>query len=153
MLVNDIKIGKGIVKKTKSRIWACVCLAILGGASLYVGCFIPLASGNSDFSEGFYVGLGSALIVTAIIKIIQYIRLLKNKEALKKREIYEEDERNKMIGLKTWSYSGYVMFVLLYVGIIVAGIFNVVVMKTLLVVTGVYAICLFVSLNILQKKM
>ena len=59
-----------------------------------------LQSGNADYSSGYYVGLGCGLIAAAIITIIKNLRLLKNKEDLKQREIYESDERNRMIGLK-----------------------------------------------------
>lgn len=115
MLINNMKLGKSIEQKLKLRILFSVILLFLGGASLYVGTCVPLASGNADYSSGFYVGLGCGLIAAAIITIIKNVRLLKNKEALKQREIYESDERNRMIGLKCWSYAGYAMFILLYI--------------------------------------
>lgn len=153
MLLNEMKVGKGIVKKIKLRIIYSVVLVILGIASLYVGFNVTLATGNSDYSSGYYVGLGFGLIAAAIITIIKNIRLLRNEEALRQREIYEEDERNKMIGLKTWSYAGYAMFILLYIGILVAGAINVVVMNTILVILGAFALCLFVVRVILSKIM
>lgn len=153
MLSNEIKVGKGIVKRIKLRIAYSVLLTILGVASLYVGYNVPLATGNSEYSSGYYVGLGFGLIAASIITIIKNIKLLKNKEALKEREIYEEDERNKMIGLKCWSYAGYAMFILLYIGILIAGAVNVVVMNTILVILGAFAICLFIARLILSKIM
>lgn len=58
-----------------------------------------------------------------------------------------------MIGLKTWSYAGYAMFILLYIGILVAGAINVVVMNTILVTLAAFAICIFVARVILTKIM
>ena len=97
--------------------------------------------------------MGFGVIVAGVITIINNVRLLKNPEKLKEREIYESDERNKMIGLKTWSYAGYAMFILLYIAQMVAGAFNVMVMNTLLAVLGVFALCLFFSRVILSKLM
>ena len=99
------------------------------------------------------MGLGCGLIAAAIITIIKNLRLLKNKEALKQREIYESDERNRMIGLKCWSYAGYAMFISLYIALLFAGAVNVVVMNTILVTLAGFAICLFISRLILNKIM
>lgn len=153
MLINNVKFGKSIEQKIKLRILFSIILLILGGASLYVGTCIPLASGNTDYSSGYYVGLGCGLIAAAIITIIKNIRLLKNKEALKQREIYESDERNRMIGLKCWSYAGYAMFILLYIALLFAGAINVVVMNTILVILAGFALCLLISKCILNKIM
>lgn len=153
MWINHLKPGTSIEQKVKLRILFCVVLLLLGGASLYVGLCVPLASGNADYSSGFYVGLGPALIVASIISIIKNIRLLKNKEALKQREIYESDERNRMIGLKCWSYAGYAMFLLLYIALLFAATMNVVVMNTILVILAGFAICLLISKLILNKIM
>lgn len=151
MLLNESKAGKTIEKRVKFRIVYAVLLIILGIASVYVGNFVPLASGNMDYSSGFYNGLGFGLIAAAVITIIKNVRLLKNSEALKQREIYEFDERNRLIGLKTWSYAGYAMFVILYVALLVAGAVNVVVMKTILVVLGVFVLCLLVARKVVEK--
>ena len=153
MLINNMKLGKSIEQKLKLRILFSVILLFLGGASLYVGTCVPLASGNADYSSGFYVGLGCGLIAAAIITIIKNVRLLKNKEALKQREIFESDERNRMIGLKSWSYAGYAMFILLYIALLFAGTINVIVMNTILVILAGFAICLFISKLILNKIM
>ena len=42
------------VKKIKMRIVFSVVLIVLGVASLYVGTSVTLATGNSDYSSGFY---------------------------------------------------------------------------------------------------
>lgn len=153
MLLNESKFGKDITQKIKFRIIYSALLAILGIVSLYVGICIPLASGNTEFSSGFYTGVGCGIIVACIITIIKNIRLLKNKDALKHREIYESDERNRMIGLKSWSYTGYAMFLFLYIALLFAGAMNVIVMKTILGILATFAICLFISRCVLNKIM
>lgn len=77
--------------------------------------------------------------------------MLKNAEALKEREIYESDERNRLIGLKSWSYAGYAMFIILYIALLVAGAVDVVIMNTILVVLGVFALCLLISRKVVEK--
>ena len=153
MLLNESKSGKDITQKIKLRIMYSALLTILGIVSLYIGLCIPLASGNTEFSSGFYTGIGSSVLAASIISIIKNIRLLKNKEALKRREIYEFDERNRMIGLKSWSYAGYAMFLLLYIALLFAGAMNVIVMKTILGILAAFAVCLFISRCVLKKIM
>lgn len=153
MLLNESKIEKNITQKIKLRIIYSVLLTMLGIISLYVGIYIPFNSGNTEFSSGFYTGIGSGLIAASVITIIRNLRLLKNEDALKRREIYEADERNRMIGLKCWSYTGYAMFLLLYIALLFAGAINVLVMKTILAILAAFAICLFVSRCILKKIM
>lgn len=140
-----------IEKKIKLRMVYCVVLIVLGIVSLCVGNFVPLNSGNADYSAGYYTGLGFSVIAAAVITFIKNLCLLRNPEKLKAREIYESDERNRMIGLKIWSYAGYAMFILLYVAQMIAGVFSVVIMNTLLVVLAVFALSLFVSRLILMK--
>ena len=63
MLINNVKLEKSIEQKIKLRILYSIILLILGGVSLYVGTCIPLASGNADYSSGYYVGLGCGLML------------------------------------------------------------------------------------------
>lgn len=142
-----------IEKKIKIRIIYCIVLIVLGVISLYVGNFVTLNSGDAEYSAGYYTGLGFGVIAAGVITIIKNVILLKNSEKRKEREIYESDERNKMIGLKTWSYAGYAMFIFLYIAQMVAGVFNVLVMNTLLAVLALFALCLFFSRVILSKLM
>ena len=153
MLLNESKARKSIEQKIKLRIIYSALLIILGIASFYVGIYTSFSSGNTAFSSGFYTGIGSGLIAASVIMIIKNVRLLKNKEALKRREIYESDERNRMIGLKSWSYTGYIMFILLYIALLFAGAINVLVMKTILAILAAFAVCLFLSRCILSKIM
>lgn len=153
MLVENANVGKTVTKRIKNRIIYCVCLIVFGviSVTLGVGGFLPIEM--SDYISGFYTGVGSGLIVAGIITIIRNVRILKDEKLLKEKEIYENDERNKMIGLKTWSYTGYAMFILLYVGLLVAGFISEMVLNTILVILGVYALCLFFAGLYCKKTM
>lgn len=153
MLVEKTKIGKTVEQRIKNRIIYSVCLIVLGAISavLGIGDFLPLEM--SDYVSGFYSGVGCGLVAAGAITIIRNVRILKDEKQLKEKEIYENDERNKMIGLKTWSYTGYAMFILLYVGLLVAGFVSEMVLNTILVILGVYALCLFFTGLYCKKTM
>lgn len=145
--------NKTFEERMKIRNLYCVLLIVLGVASIVVSMIGVTLPENQDFSLGFYSGLGFALIVSAIITLIKNKRMMNDPEKRKAREIYEKDERNRMIGLKTWSYAGYTMFVLLYVAMLVAGMINTVVMQTILIIIAVYALCILIFTKLLQKNM
>ena len=153
MLMETTKAGKTIEKKLKIRIVYSIGLLILGIISLVLGTgkFFPMKI--SEYSSGFYTGLGGGLLGASLLTIIKNVRILTNQEKLKQREIYENDERNKMIGLKTWSYAGYAMFILLYIGMLIAGFVSELVMNTILTTFGVFGICLFVAGLYCKKTM
>ena len=71
----------------------------------------------------------------------------------KQQEVAENDERNRLLGLRCWAYTGYTMFLLLYVGILVSGFVDRTAAMVLLTVTGVYALVLLVFRIFLQKVM
>lgn len=106
-----------------------------------------------EFVTGFYTGIGFGLIVSGTLSIVQNVRYLRNEALKKQRRIYETDERNRMLGLRSWAYSGYAMFLFLYIGILVAGFINVTVMKTLLAVMAVYGVLLLVFRELLKRSM
>lgn len=162
MLLNQLFIDNPINfdKRCKTRI-VCSCLLIVLGAaavalSFLAGNQLPvsyLEEGHSDFLSGFYLGTGFGLICAAAATIIKNVRYLKNPKLRKEREIYESDERNRMLGLRCWAYTGYAMLFLLYTGILVSGFISLTVLKTLLVVIAVYGVMLLIFRCILQKAM
>ena len=112
-----------------------------------------LEPGYTDYIPGFYWGTGAGLVAAGIISIIRNVKYLKNPELGKKRKIYETDERNRMLGLRCWAYTGYTMMLTLYIGILVSGFISLTVSKTLMVVAAFYAVVLFVFRRLLQKAM
>ena len=153
MSVENAKGRKTIEKRIKSKIIYCVCLIVLGVMSLVIGAGNIVPVKIPDYNSGFYAGVGSALIAGAIVMIIKQVRILKNPEKLKEMEIYENDERIKMIGLKAWSYTGYAMYIVLFVGMLIAAFISEVVLSTISVIIGVYALCLIISSIYCKKTM
>ena len=162
MLLNNLFIDSPInfEKKCKTRITASCFLMALGvitiALSFLAGDQIPvlyMAADHYDFIPGFYMGTGFGLFFAAAATIIKNVRYLKKPEIRKEREIYETDERNRMLGLRSWAYAGYTMLLLLYIGILISGFISILILKTLLSILAVYVVVLFVFRMILQKTM
>lgn len=106
-----------------------------------------------DFMTGYYTTLGIALMAAGAGMILKNMRYLKNPELLRKREVEENDERNRLLGLRCWAYTGYAMFLILYVGVLVGGFISMTVLVVLQAVIGVYAVMLLIFKVLLSRCM
>lgn len=132
--------------RCRTRIKVGLGIAVLGLLSLAV-----MALGGQDMV--FYGSLGAGLMAGGILSVRRNRRYLKDPALRKRQEVAENDERNRLLGLRCWAYSGYTMFLLLYVGILVSGFVDRTAAMVLLTVTGVYALVLLVFRIFLQKVM
>lgn len=112
-----------------------------------------LEQGYREFMPEFYVGTGFGLAAAGIISIIRNLQYLRNPELKEKRRIYETDERNRMLGLRCWAYTGYTMMFMLYIGVLVSGFISMTVAKTLIFVAALFAVLLLVFKRLLEKAM
>ena len=110
-----------------------------------------MALGGQD--TAFCGSLGAGLMAGGILSVRRNRRYLKDPALRKRQEVAENDERNRLLGLRCWAYTGYTMFLLLYVGILVSGFVDRTAAMVLLTVTGVYALVLLVFRIFLQKVM
>ncbi len=147
-------------KRCRTRIHWGVRFMILGVAAVLVVVLnhgqLPVMyaeNGNGDFLPQFYVSLGCAMIASGAVTIVKNIRYLKNDGLRKQRALEETDERNRLLGLRAWAYSGYSMFLLLYLGILAGGFISVSLVKILLAVMAVYGLNLLIFRSILSKCM
>ena len=132
--------------RCRTRIKVGLGIAVLGLLSLAV-----MALGGQD--TAFYGSLGAGLMAGGILSVRRNRRYLKDPALRKQQEVAENDERNRLLGLRCWAYTGYTMFLLLYVGILVSGFVDRTAAMVLLTVTGVYALVLLVFRVFLQKVM
>ena len=132
--------------RCRTRIKVGLGIAVLGLLSLAV-----MALGGQD--TAFYGSLGAGLMAGGILSVRRNRRYLKDPALRKRQEVAENDERNRLLGLRCWAYTGYTMFLLLYVGILVSGFVDRTAAMVLLTVTGVYALVLLVFRVFLQKVM
>lgn len=112
-----------------------------------------LERGYREFISGFYLGTGIGLVAAGLTRIIRNFRYLKKPELKRARQIYENDERNRMLGLRCWAYAGYTMLFVLYFGILVGGLISKTVLITLIIIAVFYAAVLLIFRLLLQKAM
>ena len=62
--------------------------------------------------EDFWFSMGIAFMVVGALQILRHIRYKTNTEYREAQEIAVQDERNKFIATKAWSWAGY-LYVLL----------------------------------------
>lgn len=147
-------------KRCRHRIAVGSVIAALGAVTLLLVLVMEAAppvlflqAGWRDFIPGFYTGIGGGFFVAGVITVMRNNRYLKDRKLCEKRKIYETDERNRMLGLRSWAYAGYSMFLLLYIGVIVSGFISLTAMKVLLGVAGMYSVLLLIFRRLLQKSM
>lgn len=147
-------------KRCRSRIITGILFALLGAAALGMA-FISkshvfvlyLEPGYREYIPGFYGGTGVGLMAAGIITVMRNMRYLKDPELRKARKIYETDERNRLLGLRCWAYTGYTVMILLYIGILVSGFISLTVSRTLMAVIACYGVILVIFRRMLQKAM
>ena len=69
--------------------------------------------------DSFWGGMGGSLIGVGIVFLVRSIRYKRDPEYKEEYDIEMNDERNKYIRLKAWSWAGYLFMMLAAVGTIV----------------------------------
>lgn len=87
------------MRKKNVRMFASV-LEILIGVSIVL---VSLSSAESDY----WGGMGFALIFMGIVQLIQRIRYKTNEDYRQSVDVERNDERNRYLGMKAWSWAGY----------------------------------------------
>ena len=127
------------------RVIAAICYIVLGAVLLVLGML--------EMVDEFWSGMGGALAVVGVLRMVQFFRYRNNEEYREKAEIAAKDERHHYIRNKAWAWSGY-LFVLIAAVATIA--FKIVGQETLSFAASM-AICLllvlyWVSFLVLSKK-
>jgi len=87
-------------KKMKQRLYLAVSYIVFGAA-------LALAALITKSENQFLSAFGIALAVMGVLRLFQYRRITKNTDSLRKRQLAETDERNRMIAerAKSWTFS------------------------------------------------
>ena len=109
--------------------------------------------GIAEIVDEFWSGMGSALLVIGVIRLLRYYRLKKNDTYREKMETAQTDERNQFIRMKAWSWAGYLFIMVSAPGTILFRILG----QEQLSQFSSYAVCLmlvlyWVSYFVLKKK-
>ena len=109
--------------------------------------------GMAEIVDEFWSGMGSALVLVGILRLVRMYRF-KNDEAYReKMEIETTDERNKFIRNKAWAWAGYLFILISACSVIILKVMG----QEVLSMAASGAVCLmlvlyYVSYFILRKK-
>ena len=120
---------------------------------LLVAGLVLTGLGLAEIVDEFWSGMGSALLVIGVIRLLRYYRLKKNDAYREKMETAVTDERNQFIRMKAWSWAGYLFIIVTALGTIIFRILG----QDLLSQVASGAVCLmlvlyWVSFFVLRKK-
>ena len=109
--------------------------------------------GCAEIVDEFWSGMGSALLVIGIIRLLRFYRLKKNEAYREKTETAVTDERNQFIRMKAWSWAGYLFIICSAVSVIVFKLLG----NDLLSQASSWSVCLmlvlyWISYFVLKKK-
>ena len=109
--------------------------------------------GLAEIVDEFWSGMGSALLVVGVIRLLRFYRLKKNDTYREKMETAATDERYQFIRMKAWSWAGYLFIMVIAIATIIFRILG----QELLSQFCSYAVCLmlvlyWVSYFVLRKK-
>lgn len=66
----------------------------------------------SGMLDEFWGGMGSALLIIGVLRLIRYIRYFKCTEYRDTVDTETNDERNKFLSTKAWAWSGYLFIMI-----------------------------------------
>lgn len=103
--------------------------------------------------DEFWSGMGSALLVIGILRLVRSYRLNKSEAYRERMEIEAADERNHFIRNKAWAWAGYMFVLIMAVAVIVFKVMG----QEMLSMAASMAVCLmlmlfWVSYHILKKR-
>ena len=118
-----------------------------------LGVVLMVLTMNGTLDNSIYSGMGGALIAVGVIQVIKQVKYRKNSEYKEKIDTEVNDERNRFIRMKSWSWAGYITIFVEFVGIIIAMIAKEYTIQTVLS----YSLCLIIivyliSYVVLNKK-
>ena len=121
---------------------------------IWLGLGLPLMGLSiAGLLDEFWSGMGSALVVIGVCRMLRAHRLNKNDEYREQMETFETDERLHFLRMKAWSWAGYLFVIISSVSVIVLKILG----QDLLCMAASFAVCLilvlhWVSYMVLKKK-
>ena len=96
------------------------------GKKMYLSMFwfalgvILIGFSFAGFIDQFWNGFGSGLVGVAMLQIIRQMRYRSDEEYREKVDIELNDERNKYLTMKAWSWAGYLFILIMAVTTIVS---------------------------------
>ena len=109
--------------------------------------------GMAEIVDEFWSGMGSALVLVGILRLVRMYRFKNDEVYREKMEIETTDERNQFIRSKAWAWAGYLFILIAACAVILLKVMD----QEVLSMAASGALCLmlilyYVSYFILRKK-
>lgn len=92
--------------------------AVVAALYFIIGASVNIA-GEFTAIDSYWSGLGTALIVVGALQMIRIVRYQTNAKYKEETDIAVQDERNRFLGMKAWSWAGYLYVIIAAVASIV----------------------------------
>ena len=120
--------------KSNRRILAYVIYLILG--------VILWCLAFAEMVDTFWAGMGSALFLMGVLRLVQMYRFNKDENYREKFEIEIADERNRFLRNKAWAWAGYLFILISAFAVILLKVMG----QELLSTAAGFAVCLMLVL-------
>ena len=85
-----------------------------------VGLVLTVLSVTEVLDSSIYSGMGGALMAVGVLQAIRNVKYRKDADYREKIDVEANDERNRFLRMKSWSWAGYIAILVEAVGVIVA---------------------------------
>ena len=75
---------------------------------------------NTDVIPEMYSGMGAVLVVIGMLQVIRNLKYRKDSVYREKIDTEAQDERNRFLRMKSWSWTGYIVVMAQSIGVIIA---------------------------------
>ncbi len=118
-----------------------------------LGLVLVVLSIAEVLDSSVYAGMGGALTAVGALQVIRNLRYRGNEEYREKVDTEVNDERNRFLRMKSWSWAGYIVVLVEAIGVIVAMIMG----KETIQMILCYSVCLilcayWISYLVLSRK-
>ena len=93
------------------RLIASVIELVLGTVLIILGCFAKI--------DDYWSGMGGGLLAVGILQLIRQIRYKSDVAYQEAMDTKRGDERNRFLGMKAWSWAGYLFVLIAAIGSVV----------------------------------
>ena len=90
--------------KTNKRLIASIVWIVIG-IVLSICSFLNLV-------DSYWSGMGTALLIVGILQVIRFVRYHKDPSYKETVDTNTQDERNRFIAMKAWSWAGYLLVII-----------------------------------------
>ena len=85
-----------------------------------VGLVLTVLSVTEVLDSSIYSGMGGGLMAVGVLQAIRNVKYRKDADYREKIDVEANDERNRFLRMKSWSWAGYIAILVEAAGVIVA---------------------------------